>query len=715
MACSTSFPHLVIDAKLKQRDLPTGPAYWEPSGAGPCAAVAADRCLPGVADWLDRAGLDSVYRLVPWYPFGGSCGNCFDRRTDLLVAVRAGNHIPIVRVDPARPESVMLAVALMSPVLDAPDGPDFTYCGPREMWHESIVPVGHGGCAASIAVGGEPRGLPSADRVVWVYPRLGMTEEPMAADMAILGELEHCFTKLPDRALQAKVEDGIVRTSALRMEAILTSLLCPFVTEGMGIQMPPNLLNSPWPVSALHGLDDLTNTNGQNRLSEADIREHVVAEMEKLRDSLRSTALPELVHSKFVSSGLRAESAEPPLSVTPDLASLRGALRTAAEGTFDRPSEEWSRRDPGGRMPALLPGRLDSVFSRMHSYLAVLFGIKSSYESGQPAKWRFGQSTMHFARRFGLLVDPIEAWDDGECGTAGVPEDILPLATDVAGRPVAFAKRIGKGFAVVVPDEDTFGDDRVRELVDHVSGEWSSGGGEIHSVSNTERPPADLDHSAPSHGSSGQIELERSPTDGEDGDTAWPEETEERPCCRLADLSLAITTRGLVFRGKSESGRVAIARISWGDDVLSCPHGSSTASLDKGTKQLELLKAMANGNDGSRRAQNSDDDMERGLTAADLREMLGMEADNKEQAFQRRVDRLRAILPRIVKPYVCPEQIRELLEAPARTDGCSRRAKAAGSEEERALDCLCDELLPLLWQGKEHQHYELWTGIKDGP
>jgi hypothetical protein len=503
MACSTSFPSLVIDAQLKLCDLEAKPSYWEPSGTSSCPVVHANRCLPGVADWLGRAELGSVYRLVPWDPFKHPKVNRFDRRSGVLAPVWGGTHIPIVRVDPDRPESVGLAVSLTSPFLDCPSGPDSIHGGPRDMWHESIVPIGHGVCSGVITGPQGPTPLPRGTRVTWVCPPLGMTKEPMAADMSILLELEGCFEDLRDAAL-ACPENLRSKGDVMAFEGCLGKTLFPFVA--MGIDNRLDLSNSPWPATALARAADLARTaQGIVALDEEKAERFAIAQMASLRDLLPSKALSRLVHDQFVANKLCGGSATPCLpgtpegdsvqcSTLPDPRDLRNILLPGTQGFFDPPTGD---DEPRGskRLPAALRDHLETMFGHMHSFLATLSTVRRCYVCDEPIAWRFGQSTMHFARRFGLLVDPREAWESGGHGPGMTPDDVLPLATDTMGRPVAFAKRIGKGFAVVVPAEESFTGDRLERLIRFAAEHWSLDSPVV--LSNAERLDAQASQTKP--------------------------------------------------------------------------------------------------------------------------------------------------------------------------------------------------------------------------
>ena len=160
VAPSPPIPTVTVDAQLRPSALPPGPAYWNPEETEACGLICADPQLPGVGNWLDGDERNSVYRLIPWYPFAGGSGNWVSRRKSLLAAVRDGNHVPVIRVDPTRPWTVSLATSLLSPVLEHPDGPDSADADAETMWWESIIPVGCLHCTGLIL--GPPERLPLA-------------------------------------------------------------------------------------------------------------------------------------------------------------------------------------------------------------------------------------------------------------------------------------------------------------------------------------------------------------------------------------------------------------------------------------------------------------------------------------------------------------------------------------------------------------------------
>lgn len=492
MASSAPLPRVTIDASLRPYDLLPGFAYWEPADAASSAVVAAERCLPGVADW-QRVGLQTVYRLVPWYSFGTDTHDSYIRRKDLLDPVRSGGHIPVIRVSPDCPGSIALAASLISPVLEFPDGPDSIHAGPLAMWHESIVPIGHGNCSDMLTTPEKPNPLPRSNRVVWVRPVLGMTAEPMAADMTVLVELLQCFQDV-GACLAADKTGGIWRDVGW-LEGRLSRALFPLVAVGLGECL--NLYRTPWPTSALvasrflgEGMqftmrDEDTDKERADR--EFADKEFAMAATKRLWKRFSKMPLPLAVHRQFVANGLCDRSATPCLpgtpeadsvlrSTVPDLEDLAAALSRCVP---DLPDALGGRHADGERKQrARTQHRLEGMHGRMHGFLVALGEVRNRYVAGEPIIWRAGQSTMHLARRFGLLVDPLEAWHsrpstDRPPGTNSAPPDILPLATDTAGRPLAFAKRVGDGFAVVVPDDADFTDERVDQFVRFATEHWS--------------------------------------------------------------------------------------------------------------------------------------------------------------------------------------------------------------------------------------------------
>jgi len=103
------------------------------------------------------------------------------------------------------------------------------------------------------------------------------------------------------------------------------------------------------------------------------------------------------------------------------------------------------------------------MFGRMQGFLATMAEIRGCYVGGVPAAWRRGQSSMHVSRRFGLLIDPSEAWESLARPAGAWTTSLIILATDPVGMPVAFALHAGKGFLMVVPAD--FDDNTVRSLV----------------------------------------------------------------------------------------------------------------------------------------------------------------------------------------------------------------------------------------------------------
>jgi hypothetical protein len=312
-------------------------------------------------------------------------------------------------------------------------------------------------------------------------------------------------------------------------------------------------------------------------------------------------------------------------------------------------------------------------------------------------------STLSLRYRFGLLVDlrdeqpvdlhgndggvEIRSRTDLDAKTA-----FLPLLWDpVTQACAAFALRRGQGFLTVIPA--CISDSEVLRLVGQAALQFGIGGSRLAQDGETPLPGRDA---APAR-------------------TAEP----EPPCCALAALAVEVITRkGLRITGPTcDGGARGEATIFWGDSRLWSKSGESTASLDKGTKQLGLLIALANANGDQGK-----------LTAVALAKAIGIDAAKSKGKFREAMKRLRTALAHVIRPFVSTRALGELAENERREReargskwghrGSSRTPNGSvvgppesGTDESDTLNRLRDHLIPPLDRGKHDQTYELRIAV----
>jgi len=568
----TPLQTVVVDATLAPHRLPHGPAYWAPSddlGAG--GLVTAEPSLSGTSDLRQSLWLDEVYRLVPWYPFAGRQEEVQARIEGLLGPVHSGSHLPVVRVNPDQPWTLSLAVSMLSPVLRHPYGPDTRAVDPAAMWWEWPVPIG---CRAGDTVvnghGEALAGVSASRAVLWVMTSQAMTQEAARTDC-------HAFSLLMgllDRAVQGDSE----RVLELLQKLILIALE-PFISPMFADALPELAVSA-----------DLLPSGQADRVA-AELTRPL---LHRFCNDVASRNLWAILRRHLIRSAVWVRRNLPSAESLNCRADLRATLQRCdprrATGVDPRDYIRNSFQSHG-ELTCDVEAVRDDIGRMIEGYFGHLQGQHIMQE---PYRWRGLSSSMHLARRFGLLIDPQECWDGWRNCRSGIEcdrQDTLFLARGTDGAPMAFAKRAGRGFITVVPEG--FPDVIVRTLVDEAAMLW-----EVHEhlfisplpVSAEER---DADAAVESDDRRTSAEPCREATaDGPPDHSPAVGPVEDSPRFPLEDLMVTIERDGLRLSSISNPDWTTL--IDWENcDALRVEKGSLASTAGKHSRQTQLLLAIA--------------------------------------------------------------------------------------------------------------------------
>ncbi len=276
--------------------------------------------------------------------------------------------------------------------------------------------------------------------------------------------------------------------------------------------------------------------------------------------------------------------------------------RLIAAAPFRPEPREHTGIDPihllSGTMAALMSAKLDASLDKEIARLAMdltrLFrALDGPRLWSHPLDWTTGASSMHLARRFGLLVDPFEfretyssllanSWDWSRSA------DITVLAHDPDGAALAFAKRMGNGFVSVVPA--AFSDEAVLALTRVAADHWALSGFGIRA--DAERPDERPDRRAHAVSgiptvSAGRLSAAEASTNNEHGESDRTQSgVPYQPAAQtgqqahlgrisLDQLVVELTVDALVLRRASD--KAEIGSVPWVDAGLAQPDGGLTA------------------------------------------------------------------------------------------------------------------------------------------